>query len=226
MTLDLSQLEAKDWIIVCATILGPILAVQAQKWVERIRERRGRKLWVFQQLMATRAARVSTDHVQALNMIDLVFYGSHPFGIRWRSRAEQTVLDAWKEYHDHLNQHRADTDDASIAVWISRGDELFVNLLFAIAKDVRYRFDRVQLKSSAYSPRAHGEQEFELNAIRRQLVKLLSGEQPLKMEVASLPVDPEALKAQIALSTALAAALAGQGALTVAIKPNSDSASA
>jgi hypothetical protein len=37
--------------------------------------------------------------------------------------------------------------------------------------------------------------------------------------VASFPIDPEAMKAQIALSTALAAALAGQGALTVSIKP-------
>lgn len=101
---------------------------------------------------------------------------------------------------------------------ISRGDELFVNLLFAISKGVRYKFDRVQLKSSANSPAAHGEQEFELSAIRKQLVKMLSGDQPLKMEVASFPVDPDALKAQIALSNALAAALGGQGALTVSIK--------
>jgi hypothetical protein len=34
--------------------------------------------------MATRAARVSTEHVQALNMIDLVFYGSHVLGIHRR----------------------------------------------------------------------------------------------------------------------------------------------
>jgi hypothetical protein len=51
------------------------------------------------------------------------------------------------------------------------------------------------------------------------LVKLLSGERSIKMDVASFPVDPDAMKAQIALSTALAAALAGHGALTVAIKP-------
>jgi len=223
MSFNLSDLTAREWVMVAATVAGPIFAVQAQKWVERIRERRGRKLWVFQQLMATRATRTAVDHVQALNMIDLVFYGSHPFGMHWRTRAEQTVLDAWKEYHDHLTQHRG-VDDAALVVWISRGDELFVNLLFAIAKDVHYRFDRVQLKSSAYSPVAHGEQEFELNTIRKMLVKLLSGDQSLKMEVASLPVDPDALKAQIALSTALAAALAGQGALTVAIKPNESKA--
>lgn len=219
MSFDLAELTAREWVMVGATIAGPILAVQAQKWIERFRERRGRKLWLFQQLMATRATRTAPDHVQALNMIDLVFYGSHPFTVRWRSSAEQAVLDAWKEYHDHLTQSRA-IDDAAIAVWISRGDELFVNLLFTISKDVRYKFDRVQLKSSAYSPVAHGEQEFELNAIRKQLVKLLSGDQTLKMEVASFPIDPDAMKAQIALSTALAAALVGQGALTVAIKPN------
>ena len=62
--------------------------------------------------------------------------------------------------------------------------------------------------------------EYELNAIRKQLVKLLSGNQSLKMEVASFPVDPDAMKARIGLSTALAAALAGQGALTVSIKPS------
>jgi hypothetical protein len=67
------MLDLKDWSIIGATILGPILAVQAQKWVEIIRERRGRKLWIFHTLMATRAARTSTEHVQALNMIDLIF---------------------------------------------------------------------------------------------------------------------------------------------------------
>jgi hypothetical protein len=212
-------LEARDWLFIGATLAGPVLAVQAQKWIERVRERRGRKMWVFQQLMATRAARASQDHVQALNMIDLVFDGARPFGIHWRSKAEKAVLDCWKEYHAHLAQPRA-TDDAAFAVWVSRGEELLVNLLAAIANEVNYKFDRVQLKSSGYAPIAHEELEYELNAIRKQLVKLLSGERSIKMDVASLPVDPDALKAQIALSTALAAALVGQGALTVAIKPN------
>jgi len=175
-------------------------------------------MWVLQQLMATRAVRASQDHVQALNMIDLVFDGARPFGIHWHSKAEQAVLDAWKEYHAHLAQTRA-TDDAAFAVWVSRREELLVNLLAAIAKEVDYKFDRVQLKSSGYAPIAHEELEYELNANRKMLVKLLSGERSIKMDVASFPVDPDAMKAQIALSTALAAALAGQGALTVAIKP-------
>ena len=49
------------------------MAVQVQKWLEVFREERGRKLWIFKTLMATRASAVSAEHVQALNMIDLEF---------------------------------------------------------------------------------------------------------------------------------------------------------
>ena len=126
-------MDTKDWLLITSTVLGPVLAVQAQKWVEVFRERRGRKLWVFQQLMATRAARVSGDHVRALNMIDLAFYGSRPFGIARRSKGEQAVLDAWNEYHNHLN---IQADKASVPIWSVTSDELFTNLLFAIAKEL------------------------------------------------------------------------------------------
>ena len=43
-------MDTKDWLLITSTVLGPILAVQAQKWVEVFRERRGRKLWVPQAL--------------------------------------------------------------------------------------------------------------------------------------------------------------------------------
>jgi hypothetical protein len=210
-------LEPRDWLIIAATIAGPILAVQAQKWIEMLREQRSRKLWVFQQLMATRAARTSAEHVQALNMIDLVFYGAHPFGIHRRSKTEATVLDAWKEYHNHLNQPRM-TETAALTVWVSNGDKLFVDLLFAIAQDVRFKFDRVQLKTSGYSPIAHGELEYEQNAVRKLALELLAGKRALKMDVASFPADEEALRAQANVNKALGDALAGKGALTVQVK--------
>jgi hypothetical protein len=39
-------MEVKDWFLIVSTALGPILAVQAQKSVEVLRERRNRKFWV------------------------------------------------------------------------------------------------------------------------------------------------------------------------------------
>lgn len=182
-------MDNKDWIIVFATLLGPILAVQAQKAVEAFRQRTDRKTWLFSQLMATRAARVSPDHVRALNMIDLVFYGRRVLGIMRRSKDEQAVLDAWKEYLDHLNTK---VEDDALPLWTARGDELFTNLLFAIAQDVDYKFDRVQLKKGAYSPVAHGELEFEQAALRRAAIRALIGETPLKMNVVGFPVNEDA----------------------------------
>ena len=42
-----------DWAIVIATVAGPIFAIQVQKAIERLQEKRNAKLWVFRQLMAT-----------------------------------------------------------------------------------------------------------------------------------------------------------------------------
>ena len=95
-------ITASDWAIVTATLLGPILAVQAQKTIERWRDIRRQKLWVFSTLMSTRAARLVPDHIRALNMIDLVFYGTRRFGMDRRSNSEQAVLNKWKEYLDEL----------------------------------------------------------------------------------------------------------------------------
>ena len=99
-----------------------------------------------------------------------------------------------------------------------RNEELFTNLLFAIAKDVRYKFDRVQLKKGVYSPQAHGDFELEQNLIRKLTLKLLSGENPLKMAVASFAADENAIKTQFAANQALTDALAGKGNLNVTIK--------
>ena len=202
--------------IIVATVAGPILAVQAQKAVERARDRQTRKSWVFHNLMATRAARVSADHVQALNMIDLVFYGRRVLGIHRRSKEEASVLDAWHEYLDHLNTKY---EKENFSLWVTKGDELFVNLLFALAVDVGYRFDRVQLKKGAYSPIAHGELEFEQQQVRKLAIDLLSGAHPLRMEVTGFPIDQTALQSQLELQAKLAAALDGRGRLSVAVVP-------
>jgi len=206
------QMEISDWVMIGATLLGPILAVQAQKYVERVRERKTRKQWVFHALMSTRLSRLASEHVQALNVIDLVFYGTRVMGIHRRTKSEQTVLDAWKEYFDQLS---TPFDEASTEIWGARREELFVNLLYAIAIDVGYRFDRVQLKRSAYSPQGHGELEEELTGIRKAALKILSGEAPLPM---ALRITKDAEAAQQELQRKLTAALDGSGALTVQVK--------
>lgn len=187
-------MDYKDWIIVTATLLGPILAVQAQKAVEAIKDRRERKARVFAQLMATRAARLSPEHVQALNMIDIVFYGESILGFRKRSKEEQAVLDSWKEYHDNLSEGSNMSEPQQQAHY-SKRDELFLNLVHAMSQDVGYSFDRVQLKRGAYTPMAHEELESDYRALRKATISALSGEQPIRMEVVAMPFN-EKLAAQ------------------------------
>jgi hypothetical protein len=183
-------MDFKDWIIILATIAGPILAVQAQKAVEQIRDRKNRKERVFAQLMATRAARLSPEHVQALNMIDIVFYGRTTFGIHRRSKREKAVIDAWKEYHDNLSEGADWPEPQQQAHYVKRG-ELFLNLLYAITQDVGLAFDRVLLKRGAYTPVAHEQLELEQQALRTALLQGLSGESPFSLKVVQMPVNQE-----------------------------------
>ena len=113
-------------------------------------------------------------------------------------------MDAWKEYLDHLNNK---AEDESVQLWVTQGDELFINLLYAVALDIGYKFDRVQLKRGAYSPRAHGDLEAESAELRRATLSLLTGQHPLKMNVVALPMDPDAVAANRAAIQNLGKAL-------------------
>ncbi|WP_429075901.1 DUF6680 family protein [Enterobacter sp. AC1] len=70
------------------------------KTLEQFRERKQSRLSIFRTLMSTRAQRLHREHVQALNMIDLVFYGRKLsiIRIRYQTKKEQTVTHAWKSY--------------------------------------------------------------------------------------------------------------------------------
>jgi hypothetical protein len=207
--------DGKDWVIVFATLAGPILAVQAQKWVEGFREKRQRKMWVFSTLMATRGSRLSMEHVQALNMINLAFYGSRVFGVRRQTESEKLVCDAWQQYLDNLGVDTAHADAQS-------RDTLFVTLLMKIADDVGLSFDRIQIGKNVYSPMGHIEDGNQQTALRKGMIEVLAGRVPIKMDVTSFPMDAEAVAAQTQLHTKIADAF-GEGGLKVEVSPPASS---
>ncbi|MBU3636081.1 DUF6680 family protein [Polynucleobacter sp. es-MAR-4] len=164
-----------DWAIVFATLMGPVLAVQAQKWIEALRKTSEAKDLIFKSLMATRGARLSPEHVRALNMIDLTFYGK---SAARRTKMEQNVLDAWREYLDHLYEPFPQ-DDAKIKVVQAHREELITNLLSAIASERGFKFDRVQLKKGSYMPIGFEEQDRNQKALLESAVKVFKGERAL-----------------------------------------------
>jgi hypothetical protein len=62
-----------EWLTVAAIVLGPILALFAQRVLDRLREQQKQRVNLFMTLMSTRAAFLSPVHVQALNSIVVVF---------------------------------------------------------------------------------------------------------------------------------------------------------
>jgi len=164
-----------DWsavAIVIATVMGPILAVQAQKYLERHRDQKRARDTIFRVLMATRATRLSGEHVQALNGIELAFYGG--------GKKEKKVLEAWTAYHDHLNTKFA---KEAAAEWGIRQADLFIDLLHVMAVSLGYDFDKTHIKNSWYAPEAHGTIEQELNVIRGALAEILTGRRSIPVTV-------------------------------------------
>jgi hypothetical protein len=206
-------ITASDWAIVTATLLGPILAVQAQKTIERWRDIRRQKLWVFSTLMSTRATRLAPDHIRALNMIDLVFYGTPRFGRNRRSNSEQAVLDKWKEYLDELAEPWDAT--ANNEARVAHRVEIFLDLLEHVGVDVGIKFDRVQLKKGAYQPIAHNTENEEQQQLRRAAIAVFDGTKNLKMDIAKFPVNEAATKTLTELHGRLNEALDGKRSLSV-----------
>lgn len=171
--MDFSKITIADYLIVLATVIGPILAVQVQKRIEIWGEKRNRKLRIFYNLMATRGGRVSERHVEALNSIQLE-YAASPKG------KGKKVRDSWAEYHSHLNEPTGEGDD--LKAWIRTGDELFTNLLHEMSQYLGYDYNRVDIQKGGYTPIAHGNREILQKSIVIGLERVLSGKEPLKVQ--------------------------------------------
>jgi len=171
--------ELEIAIVAAATIARPVLAVQAQKFIERATQRRNAQLQVFYWLMATRATRLSTEHVQALNRIELEFRG--------RSAKEKAVRDAWRLYADKLNEGAPAQTEAALMAWATSRDQLFTELVFSMSQALGYDFDRVQIMRGVYYPRGHGEIEERQRNILISLERVLDGSQAIPMKVTEFP---------------------------------------
>lgn len=52
-----------DALLIGATVAGPVIAVQVQKWIERARADHESRVRIFKTLMMTRATRLAPDHI-------------------------------------------------------------------------------------------------------------------------------------------------------------------
>jgi hypothetical protein len=205
-----------DWLIILATVSGPILAVQAQKFIERASARRDLRMSIFYRLMTFRATPLAPERIQALNMIEL---GFQPNWLGRQSVNDKAVTTAWKNLLDELGDNSGNsTDQGILAAWQKRYDELSVKLLFALSKTLGFQFSEVELKRGIYYPRGHFEREALQNVISQNIARLLTGQTALKMDVTSFPGSKEANELQEELQRGILAALSGEKEIHVKVK--------
>jgi hypothetical protein len=170
-------LKATDLAIVFATLVGPILAVQAQGAIDARREQHRRRLGLFHVLMRTRATPLSIEHVNALNAVPLEFSG--------KSQAMASIKTAWKIYLNHFEK------DVTTSAWAAKRLELLIVLLQQMGESLKYNFDAVELEKEIYSPRAHGWAQSEQDTIRQGFAAIFRGEKTLPLSVEKMPGQPE-----------------------------------
>jgi uncharacterized protein DUF6680 len=135
---------AVEWWIVLATLGGPVLAVQTQKFIERASEGRRGQLLIFTALMANRATRMNDDYIPALNSIELAFLP------RWWKPNNRRVLNAWKTLLGEYNNSPADEPQAN-AIWNAQCETYLVDLLSAMSRALGYSFTTEELKRGVYT---------------------------------------------------------------------------
>src|SRR5579871_3781556 len=99
-------------ISVIAILASPLVALEVQKRLDDRRALRERKLSIFRRLMTTRATQMSPVHVEALNSIEVEFYG------------DKRVLDGWRLYNNHLNSPTLEGD--ALMRWVERKNDLLI----------------------------------------------------------------------------------------------------
>jgi hypothetical protein len=161
-------------INVLAIIAAPIAAL----WLQRNRDQKqaleNRREQVFKALWVNRRRPFYLARVDALNMIDLEFFG------------EQKVLDAWADLFAHyVNKHPGLNENQVV----QEREDKFATLLYEMSQVVRYKFGKTHIRDNVYRPELHNKfDEIEFETRNRILDLLKTDALPVRF-VAPVPPD-------------------------------------
>ena len=168
-------------------ILGPVLAVQTQKWIERSADRKSRQLYIFRVLMATRSTPVASEHVTALNLIDIDFSK--------KKKKEKPIIDTWQILQHHLNNGYPNyndyedktkyTNEYNISYKKSR--EYLEDLLDEMSKYLGYNFEKIIIKRHSYYSESQADKDRDYFSIRKGLIAFLYGYGSASLSVKDSP---------------------------------------
>jgi len=152
-----------DWITIAAIVLGPVLALFAQRALDWLREKKNRRVQLYMTVMSLRASWLHHDSIRALNSIDTVF----------DKRSDQSIRDAWTAVINHSYSQRAEGEEAA-REWNQRMNDLRADLYQRMGDAVGYHHTLDYIKSRIYYPQYHVDVELEQMQIRKQFAKAIT----------------------------------------------------
>ncbi len=188
---SLSELITFESVMVFAVVVAPISAVQIQKRLETYREHKFRQYGIFRTLMANRANRLSTAHVEAFNSI--------PIDFSEKKKREKPITNARKILLDHyctyinINREHYKNDseyNSLVQAFNLKATDFSNDLLFEMSKYLGYDFDKIDIKNGYYDPEGHATEVNIDRAIRNGLMNVLQGTTPLDINVKNLIEQP------------------------------------
>ncbi|HEX2529806.1 MAG TPA: DUF6680 family protein, partial [Geminicoccus sp.] len=127
-------------------------------WRSATEAKYSRRLAVFRILMATRKVGISQDHVNALNLVEVDFYGC------------KQVETAWKEYKNHLN-----TRSTELAAWSEAKEQLLAKLLHSMASTLGFNIAAIDIFKGGYAPEGWQFRENQQHTISEYMIDLSAG---------------------------------------------------
>jgi len=159
-----------------AILRGPVKAVEVTRRMDEERAGKDRKLDLFRGLMCTRQLKLSQDHVRALNLISIDFYDV------------EEVLEKYKSYVKHLYKPLPEINAQQH--FFEERDELFVELLYSMGKNLGYHFDKKELEKNSYTPVGWAQDEDRVRKNASLLGEMLEGKRPLQVTAAQSVASP------------------------------------
>ena len=159
----MTDIAIQFWVTTAAIVIGPLAAVVISGYLDRRRAKMDRRRQIFRALMKTRRTWGSPEHVEALNLIEVDFYGAG------------SVQQAYKNLFDYFEKdipRRPDEDDKQFSERKTKHHaSLLTKLLKEMADELGYKKDSLEILEGGYSPILFGEIESDQTKIR----KLLAG---------------------------------------------------
>lgn len=187
-----------EWITLIAILVGPVFAILVSRRLEHRREQRTRKMDVFRTLMRTRRTPIHSDHVGALNLVEIEFATDTDvvkslkalfahFGTPHGRRPGEEVDDKMSKDEAYSR------DDKFHARLSSERQALLAKLLHSIAKCLGFKIEQLEIFEGGYSPQGWEDVEREQRFIRRYVVEMALGRRHLPVSILG---DEDDMKAE------------------------------